>query len=96
MKVLITRHEATKQLFRELNIIDGNTLILDHIDKSNIHLIKNKDVIGILPLDLAVQCKSSTSPIWDIPLEARGNEWEYEEIKRYFKGMKKYEVREVV
>ena len=96
MKVLITRHEATKQLFRELNIIDGNTLILDHIDRSNIHLIQDKDVIGILPLDLAAQCKSLTSPIWDIPLEARGNEWEYEETKKYFKGMKKYEVREVV
>ena len=95
MSVLITRHKATIQLFKELDIINENTEIIEHVNNENIHKITGQDVIGILPFDLAAQCNSVLTPLWDTPLEARGREWNYEETKIYFKGVRKYKVSEI-
>lgn len=95
MNILVTRHNETIKLFWDLKIIDENTEILDHIDDKNIHKIIGKNVIGILPFDLAAKCNTLLTPIWDIPLDARGADWTYEDTKKYFKGMKKYKILEI-
>lgn len=91
-KILITRHPDVIKLLKELKVIDSETTIIDHATAED---IKGKEVIGILPIDLAAHCSKVHSIIWNIPIEARGRDWTYEETKRYYSGIKTYIVREI-
>lgn len=88
--IVITRHEDTIRLLKEKGIITENDTILDHVD--NIEQIKGKTVLGTLPIDLASYCEKILFTKWDIPLEARGRDWTYEETKKFFNGISEYKV----
>lgn len=94
MQIVITRHPEFEKLLIELGYIKkGEYTLITHI--SDIDQIRGKNVIGILPLNLAAHTKSVLFPTWKIPNSFRGKEWTYEETKKFFRGMHKYKVREV-
>lgn len=88
--IVITRHSDTIKLLKEKGIITDNDIILDHVD--NIEQIEGQVVLGTLPIDLAAYCQKILFIKWNIPLEARGREWTYEETKAYYNGISEYKV----
>ena len=88
--IVITRHKDTIRLLKEKGIITEEDTILDHVD--NIEQIKGRIVLGTLPIDLAEYCERILFIKWDIPLEARGRDWTYEETKKFFNGISEYKV----
>ena len=91
--IVITRHEGTIRLLKETGIINENDTILDHVD--DVEQIKGEVVLGTLPIDLASHCEKILFIKWDMPLEARGRQWTYEETKRFFNGISEYKVIQV-
>ncbi len=88
--IVITRHSDTIRLLKEKGIITDDDTILDHVD--DVEQIRGKVVLGTLPIDLASYCKRILFIKWNIPLEARGREWTYEETKEYYNGITEYKV----
>lgn len=88
--IVITRHSDTIKLLKEKGVITDNDTIIDHIN--NIEQIKGQTVLGTLPIDLASYCEKILFIKWNIPLEARGREWTYEETQKYYNGISEYKV----
>lgn len=61
MKVVVTRHKALIDYLFETGVIGKDTLCFEHVEAVN---IRNKHVLGILPLHLAAEALSVT----EIPL----------------------------
>ena len=90
MKVLVTRHEALVEYFKELGIKFDK--VISHATEED---VRGNDVYGVLPLRLASFTNTVTSIDMNIPAEMRGKELSLEDIEKYFTGMSTYKVKKI-
>ena len=91
--LIVTRHPALKDYLIERGVADAATPVLPH---AGIDDVAGKSVAGVLPLHLAAACASLTTVELALPLEMRGKELSIEDMRRYCKGLRTFEVREVL
>lgn len=90
MKVLVTRHEALVEYFKELGIKFDK--VISHATEGD---VRGNDVYGILPLHLASLANTVTTVDMNLPAEMRGKELSLEDIEKYFTGMSTYQVKKI-
>lgn len=90
--VVVTRHAALIDYLVEINAIPPGTPHLTHATPEQ---IKNRDVIGVLPLHLAALCRQVTEVPLDLPPDARGRELTLDEVRQYAGAPVTYQVRRV-
>lgn len=90
MKVLVTRHEALVEYFKELGIKFDK--VISHATEGD---VRGNDVYGVLPLRLASFTNTVTSIDMNIPAEMRGKELSLSDIETYFTGMSTYQVKKI-
>ena len=90
MKVLVTRHEALVEYFKELGIKFDK--VISHATEED---VRGNDVYGVLPLRLASFTNTVTSIDMNIPAEMRGKELSLNDIETYFTGMSTYQVKKI-
>ena len=91
--LVVTRHQGLIDFLREKGIIDENTKILTHI--SDPSEVKDKVVLGNLPLHLASMTKMLITPVLNLTPEMRGKDLSKEDVEKVFGGFKAFEVKEV-
>lgn len=90
MKVLVTRHEALVEYFKELGIKFDK--VVSHATEED---VRGNDVYGVLPLSLAYLANTVTTVDMDLPAEMRGKELSLTDIETYFTGMSTYKVEKI-
>lgn len=90
MKVLVTRHEALVEYFKELGIKFDK--VISHATEGD---VRGNDVYGILPLHLASLANTVTTIDMNLPAEMRGKELSLTDIETYFTGMSTYKVEKI-
>ena len=90
MKVLVTRHEALVEYFKELGIKFDK--VISHATAED---VTGNDVYGVLPLHLASLANTVTTIDMDLPAEMRGKELSLSDIETYFTGMSTYQVKKI-
>lgn len=91
MKLVVTRHRVLiEYLINEKIIKEGEYIHIEHID--DVSLIKNKDVIGVLPYHLACLTNTFTEVVLNIPYEMRGKELSLKDIETFVKEVATYKV----
>lgn len=91
--LIVTRHPALKDYLIERGVADAATPVLPHASAAD---VEGKAVAGILPMHLAALTASFTTVELALPLELRGKELSIEDMRRYCKGLRTFEVREVL
>ena len=85
--LLITRHPSLVELLREKGV---------EVEEVKTHAtpddVRDKVVVGILPLHLAALTKMIITPVLALRPEDRGKELSLEELKERFKGLQAYKV----
>lgn len=90
MKVLVTRHEALVEYFKELGIKFDK--VISHATAED---VTGNDVYGVLPLHLASLANTVTTVDMNLPAEMRGKELSLEDIKKYFVDISTYKVEKI-
>lgn len=90
MKVLVTRHEALVEYFKELGIKFDK--VISHAAAED---VTGNDVYGVLPLHLASLANTVTTVDMNLPAEMRGKELSLTDIETYFTGMSTYQVKKI-
>lgn len=90
MKVLVTRHEALVEYFKELGVKFDK--VISHATEED---VRGNDVYGVLPLHLASLANTVTTVDMDLPAEMRGKELSLTDIETYFTGMSTYQVKKI-
>ena len=90
--VVVTRHKVLVDLLRDHGIIPDGAVVVEHATPD---IVKDKVVVGILPLHLAALAKEIIAPEIDTPPDARGRELSREELEKFFRGVKRYKVVEL-
>ena len=85
--VVVTRHESLVEYLREINLISEDTPVISH---ANPEQVQGKDVIGVLPLSLAVLAHSVTEVPLALAPEDRGKELSLERVKEIARSPKTY------
>jgi hypothetical protein len=91
--VVVTRHIALVQYLYYMDYIDDidDCIWLKHIESPE--KIRGKDVIGVLPLHLAVEARSVTEIPLDIPEDMRGKELTFYDVRMYAREPRTYVVK---
>ena len=89
MTIVVTRHKALVQFLVKRKMIGANTPIIAHATEKD---VRDKDVIGVLPLRLAALAASVTEVPMDIPAELRGQELSLEQVEAFSGEPVKYTV----
>ena len=89
--LIVTRHKALIKVLQEDFSITGEV-----VDHATPEIVKDKDVIGILPIYLASYANTITVLELDIPIEKRGQELSVDEVRQYMKEPKTYKVVESI
>ena len=91
-KIFVARHEGLQQYCREIGLINTDTPCYDAV---TVALVKNKDVVGILPLKLA--CLTNTYTMIPLGLKRSFNisELSLEDIRRFAMPHKTYKITEI-
>ena len=90
---VITRHKALVDYLLDRDIIkEGEYSLIEHADYKD---VEGKDVIGVLPLQLASYAKSVTEVPLKLTPEMRGKELTFEEVEKVAQEPVQYIVREV-
>ena len=92
-QVIVTRHPALVSFLIEMGLADKSTPVIGHATPE---AIKGKNVLGVLPLHLAVEAKSVTEVPMDIPPEMRGKELTIEQMRQYALTPRTYQVFEQI
>ena len=90
MKVLVTRHEALVEYFKELGIKFDK--VISHATEED---VRGNDVYGVLPLSLASLANTVTTVDMNLPAEMRGKELSLTDIEAYFTGMSTYQIKKI-
>jgi len=90
---VITRHQDLISLLLKRNLINSNTPQYEHVD--NLELIKNKNVIGVIPAKLAVFANSITVVDLAIPKERKGLDLPLEELEAYAGETMQFKVEQI-
>lgn len=78
--IVVTRHQGLVAYLVEIGLISPDTSVIAHATAEN---VKGKDVIGVLPLSLAVEANSVTEVPMNLPAELRGKELSLEDTRKY-------------
>ncbi len=78
VKIVVTRHKALVEYIRELGLIDDQVKVISHATADD---VRDKDVIGILPLSLAAEANSVTEVPLSLTPDMRGKELSLEEVR---------------
>ena len=90
---VITRHKALLAYLLDKDIIkEGEDKLIEHADYKD---VEGRDVIGVLPLQLASYAKSVTEVPLKLTPEMRGKELTFEEVEKVAQEPVQYIVREV-
>lgn len=89
--LIVTRHPALVQFLAEELGIEGE--VIPHATPD---MIRNRRVVGVLPLHLAALCESVTSVELNLPPELRGVELSLDQIKAHFVSCHTYVVRDLI
>ena len=90
MDILVTRHQALVEYFKEANIKFDKV-----ISYATEEEVRWNDVYGVLPLRLASFVNTVTTIDIDIPAEMRGKELSLEDIKKYGVNISTYKVEKI-
>lgn len=88
--VVVTRHESLVQYLREKGIVSEGVRVITHAEPKD---VIEKDVIGVLPLHLAVLAYSVTEVPLAMTPEDRGKELSLERIREIAGSLRVYYVR---
>lgn len=77
--VVITRHPALVEYLREIGLISHDALVLAH---ASIEDVRNKRVIGVLPMRLAAFARRVIEVPLDLSPEDRGKELSLDRIRQ--------------
>lgn len=88
--LIVTRHQALVEFLREELGIEGEV-----VPHATAEQVRNRRVVGVLPLHLASLTESVTSVDLDLPPELRGKELTLQQLKDCYKGIETYVVRDV-
>ena len=88
-KIIVTRHQALIDYLKEIGIIDGNEPIVAHATADD---VRDKHVIGVVPLSLACLAKKVTEVPLLIPSSMRGKELSIDDMRRYADSPVTYKV----
>jgi len=91
-KIVVTRYKGLVEYLRELDLIEDETQIVAH---ANIEDVKDKHVLGVLPLWLSCHAAKITEIQLKLPAEKRGKELSVEEVRFFALSPRTYIVREV-
>ncbi len=91
-KIVVTRYNGLVEYLRELDLIEEETQIIAH---ANIEDVKDKHVLGVLPLWLSCHAMKITEIQLKLPAEKRGKELSVEEVRFFALSPRTYIVREV-
>ena len=86
--LIVTRHSAVVTFLREKYGITGT--VVEHVTKE---MVRNRNVIGNVPLHIACQANAIATIELDIPRELRGVELSLEQVREFAKGLEWYKVR---
>lgn len=77
--IVVTKHQGLVDYLKEQQIINENTKIISHVSDPN--KIRHEDVIGVLPLNLAVLTRTITEIPLSLAYEDRGQELSLERVR---------------
>ncbi len=89
-KLVITQHKGLVEFLIEKGIVEEGCEVIAHATKED---VKDRHVVGVLPLNLAAHAASVTSVAMNIPLELRGKDLSLEQMREYAGEVTTYEVR---
>jgi len=90
--VIITRHQSLVQYILDKGIAPIGTPVIPHGGAND---VRDKAVIGVLPMHLACLAESVTVIPLDCPFERRGIELTLEQVQQYAGEPQTYTVRKV-
>ena len=90
MDILVTRHQALIEYFKEANIEFDK--VISHATEEDVY---GNDVYGVLPLRLTSLANTVTTIDIDVPAEMRGKELSLEDIKKYGVNISTYKVEKI-
>ena len=91
-KIVVTRYKGLVQYLQELKLIEEDTEVVAH---ANIEDVKDKHVLGVLPLWLSCHAAKITEIQLKLPAEKRGKELSVEEVRFFALSPRTYVVKEV-
>jgi hypothetical protein len=91
-KIVVTRHKGLVQLLIKRGIIAEGTPVIEH---ATVDTVRDKHVIGVLPLSLAVHAAKVTEIVMTLPLELRGKDLSLAECEQYAGEAITYEINRV-
>ena len=90
MKIIVTRHKALVSFLIEKGIASAETPVLSHVKEED---VRDKHVIGVLPMHLASAAATVTEIPLNIPAELRGKELNLEQVRQFAAEPVTYSVR---
>lgn len=78
--LVITRHPALIEYIKEIGLVDGTAEIVAHASPE---LVRDRDVIGVLPHSLSVLTNTFTEVPMVLPAELRGQELSIDDMHKY-------------
>lgn len=90
--IVVTRHPALRELLVERGIISPDTPVISHASPDD---IRNRHVIGVLPLSLAALAESVTEIPLRLTEEMRGRELSIDDLRNIAGDVVTYRVTRV-
>jgi len=90
--LIVTRHQGLVEYLRAEGIVSDDTPVLSHVTEEN---VREKSVIGVLPVSLAAAAASLTVIPLDVPEGVRGWELDEDGVRKYARAPETFDVRRV-
>lgn len=79
-KIIITRHQGLVDYLIYQGLVSKDTKVISHATPDQ---VRGKDVIGVLPMDLAVLARSVTIVPLNLPQNLRGVDLTVDQVAQY-------------
>lgn len=79
--VVVTRHQALVTFLTETGLVPNGTEVITHLTTPE--QIRGRNVVGVIPLHLAVHAASVTEIPLAVPPELRGTELTVEQVRQF-------------
>ena len=89
-KIVVTRHPALVRVMIKDGIIGADVPVIPHATPED---VTGRHVFGVLPLPLAALADRVTVPDLRVPPELRGKELTEEQIRKYLRGWRTFNVQ---
>lgn len=90
--IIVTRHKALVDLLVERGLVESGAPVIEHATAED---VRGKDVIGVLPLSLAVLANSVTEIPLALTPELRGKELDIETLRSIAGAPVTYRVQKI-